>query len=137
MRLVVLVPGAVVGLLVDLLRVLGEHVAHGVGKLLQVAVWHERTSLGFPSPGSGARDLLMLASPLVDLALGGFTGDAVALLDNADQLVAAALHPHHVVVSQLAPLLLHVALELVPVSADGIPVEMHLYLLPVDDTLRP
>src|SRR5690554_3673632 len=86
--------------------------------------------------GSGAGYRLMLAGPLVHLALSGFTGDAVALLDDAHKLVAVALQLHHVVVRQLAPLLPYVALELVPVSADGIPVEMHLDLLPVDHTWR-
>src|SRR5690606_14897333 len=77
---------------------------------------------------SGAMRVGVPPRPLVDLALGGVAGQPVTLLHLADQLVAVAFQGRHVVVGQLAPLLLDLALELVPVAADGVPV--HVCLLP-------
>ena len=51
--------------------------------------------------------------PGADLGLGLLLGDAVASLDLADELVAAALDRQQIVVGELAPLLLHGALGLV------------------------
>ena len=47
----------------------------------------------------------------------------LALLDPADQDVPIALRPREVVVGELPPLLLGLALELVPVALDLVPVD--------------
>src|SRR5262249_15160763 len=56
-----------------------------------------------------------------DLALGLVAGDAVAGLQLADELVAAALDLQQIVVGQLAPLLLHRALGLRPAALHLLP----------------
>src|SRR5262245_11971668 len=59
--------------------------------------------------------------PVADLLAGLLLGDAVGALDAADQDVATALDRGQVVVGQLAPLLLDVALGHVPVALDLLP----------------
>src|SRR5262245_21983677 len=59
--------------------------------------------------------------PVADLLAGLLLGDAVGALDAADQDVATALDRGEVVVGQLAPLLLDVALGHVPVALDLLP----------------
>src|SRR5687768_7964143 len=67
---------------------------------------------------------LLSAFPVVHLLLGLVARAAVALLDLAHQLVAAAFHLVELVVGELAPLLLHAALHLLPVALDGVPVHV-------------
>jgi hypothetical protein len=77
---------------------------------------------------------LHIADPGVDLPLGLVLGDAVTLLDLTNQFDAAAFHDVEVVVSELAPLLLHLAAELLPIAFDTIPV--HGTLTPLVRTSR-
>src|SRR5262249_52739512 len=65
---------------------------------------------------------LHIADPAVDLLLGLVFGDAVALLDLADQLDAASFDCGEIVVSELAPLLLDLAAQLLPITFDTVPV---------------
>src|ERR1700730_10728712 len=60
--------------------------------------------------------------PRVDLTLRLILGDAVAFLDAADELVLLAADDSQVVLGQLAPLLLHLAGELLPIAFDAIPI---------------
>src|SRR5581483_150985 len=62
--------------------------------------------------------------PLADLLLGLVLADAVGVLDLADELVTLAADDVEVAVGQLAPLLLHGALRLLPVSCDAIPIHL-------------
>src|SRR4029077_10504049 len=57
-----------------------------------------------------------------DLPLGFFLADAVGFLHLARELIATALDHVELIVGELAPLLLHFPLELLPVSCDLIPV---------------
>src|SRR6478609_5763516 len=70
-----------------------------------------------PDRGGGAA---IAALPIGDLLLGLVAADAVALLDATQQLVALAGDDVEIVVGQLAPLLLDLALELLPVALDGV-----------------
>src|SRR5271156_4975743 len=56
--------------------------------------------------------LVLAMRPLVDLLARHIPLDAVALLDSAFQLFPFAVNEGEIVVSQLAPLLLHLALGL-------------------------
>src|SRR5262245_66620233 len=60
--------------------------------------------------------------PGVDFPLGLILGIAVALLQATGELRTLAVDDVHVIVRQLAPLLLDVALELFPVTFDAVPV---------------
>src|SRR5688500_7175578 len=62
--------------------------------------------------------------PAIDLALCLVLGDAVALLDAANQLVLLAVDDRNVVLGQLAPLLLDLAGELLPVAFNAIPIHL-------------
>src|SRR5437899_1055081 len=53
---------------------------------------------------------LVVTFPAADLGFGFLVADAVAGLDLADELLAATLDLHQIVVGELAPLLLHRAL---------------------------
>src|SRR4051812_48075009 len=64
--------------------------------------------------------------PVLHLLLGLVLADAVGVLDLADQLVALAGDPVELVVADLAPLLLDLALHLLPVAFDAIPVHAAL-----------
>src|ERR1043165_9448935 len=70
---------------------------------------------------------LHAVDPAIDLLLRLVLGDAVALLDAADELVLLAVDDGDVVLGQLAPLLLDLAGELLPIAFDTIPI--HLALL--------
>ena len=63
-----------------------------------------------------------IAEPAVDLPLGLVFGNAISLLDLADQLDSAALDAVEVIVAELAPLLLNFAAELLPIAFDSIPI---------------
>src|SRR5690606_5492999 len=60
--------------------------------------------------------------PAVDVLLGVVLSFSVALLEASGEFRALALDYVEVIVGQLAPLLLNLALELLPVSFDLIPV---------------
>src|SRR5205085_2994579 len=62
--------------------------------------------------------------PVGKLPLRLVLADAVGVLDLADQLVALACDLVELVVGQLAPLLLQLALGLLPVSCDAVPVHV-------------
>jgi hypothetical protein len=63
-----------------------------------------------------------IAEPAVDLPLGLVFGNAISLLDLADQLDSAALDAVKVIIGELAPLLLNFAAELLPIAFDSIPI---------------
>src|SRR5690606_9199965 len=65
---------------------------------------------------------LELVRELLELALGLLDRDALALLQLAEELVAAARDLVEIVVGELAPALLQAALELLPVALDAVPV---------------
>src|SRR5262249_11455980 len=68
-----------------------------------------------------------LGIPILDLSLRFFAGDAVALLDPANQLLSTALDLIDVVIGQLAPALAHFPLELQPLAFEN--VFVHVCLL--------
>src|SRR5262245_49121190 len=69
------------------------------------------------------------SGPVVDLAAGLVLADAVVLLHVPDQLVALARDAIDVIVGQLAPLLLGLALELAPIAFNAVPVHQKLLAL--------
>ena len=73
--------------------------------------------------------VVRLGFPLGELLLGFVLGHAVALLDLAGELVAAAGDDIEVVVGQLAPLLLGLAGDLLPVAFDLVPVHVNLLVV--------
>lgn len=62
------------------------------------------------------------AHPGIDLSFGFVLGDAVAFLNAPEQLVLLAADHGHVVVDELALLLLDLARDLLPVAFDPVPV---------------
>src|SRR5437763_16103719 len=84
-----------------------------------------------PDRGSvpGPLRLGNVPQPAVDLPLGFVPLKTVALLDPADELGALALDQIEIVIGELAPLLLHLAFQLFPISFYAIPI--HGSLLPV------
>src|SRR5262245_65934965 len=70
-----------------------------------------------------------LRVPFIDLFLSLVASDAVALLDLADELFAAALDQIDVVVGQLAPLFADQSLELRPLALKR--VSIHEVLIPL------
>lgn len=73
----------------------------------------------------------MASEPGVDLAFGLFLGLAIDFLNAAGQLFAVASDDIKVVSGQLAPLGLNLALELLPIAFDLIPVHRKLLVLNV------
>src|SRR5260370_13652016 len=71
--------------------------------------------------------------PRFDLTLRLVLGNAVAFLDAADELVLLAADDGQIVFGQLAPLLLHLAGQLLPIAFDAIPI--HVSLLSYADVL--
>jgi len=69
-----------------------------------------------------------ISQPAVDLPLGFIPMYAVTLLDPADELGALAFDQIEIVIGELAPLLLHFAFHLLPVSFNSIPVHRRLLL---------
>ena len=65
--------------------------------------------------------------PLGQLAFGTFSLIPVALLDGPEKLVVAAFGLHQVIVSQLAPLGLDVAFQLLPLAGECIAVHHVLH----------
>src|SRR5262249_9421182 len=66
----------------------------------------------------------------VDLPLSLVLGNTVSLLKSADQLVALSFDLIDIIVSQLAPFLTNLTLELLPVTFNPIPIH---YSTPVVD----
>ena len=62
---------------------------------------------------------------LIGFLLGTGTGIAIAGLQQTNELVVITLDLGNVVVGQLAPLLLHFALDLVPLALQNITVDSH------------
>src|SRR6185295_15473979 len=99
--------------------------AHHAGKK---RLGGNRGASGFPRavtpPLASLRSVLvgLARLPLLQLLLGLVLADAVRVLDLANQLVAITGDAVQVVVGELAPLLLHFALHLLPVAFDAIPV---------------
>src|SRR6185436_12709964 len=99
--------------------------AHHAGKK---RLGGNRGASGFPRavtpPLASLRSVLvgLARLPLLQLLLGLVLADAVRVLDLANQLVAITGDPVQVVVGELAPLLLHFALHLLPVAFDAVPV---------------
>src|SRR5690349_9811542 len=72
-------------------------------------------------PGRYTKRLPALrAVPGVDVLADLILGEAVALLNLAFELVAAAVDDIEIVIGELAPLFLHLALDLLPVPFDAI-----------------
>ena len=77
------------------------------------------------APAAARRPFLRLVDavePSVDLALGLVLGHAIALLKSAAELCALAFDHVEVVVGELTPFLLDLALERVPIAFDTIPI---------------
>ena len=76
------------------------------------------------APGYGQNDakVVHLLPMLLELLFRLFLGDAVSLLDFAEELIALASHDVQIVVGEFAPFLSDRAFELLPVSCHLIPV---------------
>ncbi|CAH1654058.1 hypothetical protein CHELA1G11_10725 [Hyphomicrobiales bacterium] len=72
--------------------------------------------------------------PVIDLPLGFVLRDAIALLQLSGEFRAFTLHDIQIVVGELAPLLLQIPLELLPVTFNAIPI--HITLLYSNDYER-
>src|SRR5512133_115979 len=72
----------------------------------------------------GANDFLHALLPFGELLLRFVLGDAIGFLDLAREAVAFARNHLELVVAQLAPLLFGIALELLPVALDAVPVHL-------------
>src|SRR5690554_1817180 len=82
-----------------------------------------RSARGFPmGPANGAGWGSVATQPVVDIPLRFILRLAVALLNAAGELGALSLDDIQIVIRKLAPLLLDLALELLPISFDLIPV---------------
>jgi hypothetical protein len=84
----------------------------------------------FTVPGDGADQadaasvLRLSVQPVVDVFAHLILGQAVALLDLAFQLIAAAVNLGQIIVGQLSPLLLDFACCLLPVPFDPVPIHL-------------
>src|SRR5580700_2564134 len=80
---------------------------------------------------SRARDLggfVLRLQPIVNVLAHHVFGQAIALLDLAFELVALAVDCGQIIVGELTPLLLDLALGLLPVSFDAVPVHRNLHM---------
>src|ERR1700704_1846871 len=77
---------------------------------------------------AGQGDLFQRPEPVIDILVDLVLGEAVALLQLAFELLAAALDNVEVVVGEFAPLFLGLALELLPVAFNPVPIHRHLLL---------
>src|SRR5262249_46071671 len=75
-----------------------------------------------PHAAGTCGDELDALLPFAELLLCFVLGDSVALLDLADQLVLLAADVVEVVIVELTPLLLDLALELFPIAFDPVPI---------------
>jgi hypothetical protein len=71
----------------------------------------------------------LATAPVIDVAFNTILFDAIPLLDLAFQLVALAGDLVKIIVSEFTPLLLDLALRLLPVSFDPIPIHGRFLLL--------
>jgi hypothetical protein len=62
--------------------------------------------------------------PIVNVLSDLILGQAVSLLDLAFQLLTAAIDRVEIVIGELAPFLLHLPLDLLPISFNAIPVHL-------------
>jgi hypothetical protein len=74
-----------------------------------------KTDFTFYLPG-------LLAIPVFNVLLDLILGEAITLLDLSFELIAATVYGGEVIVGELAPLLLDLAGNLLPVSFNAIPV---------------
>lgn len=73
---------------------------------------------------------LLRAVPVIDIFADLILGEAILFLNQALQLVATPGDPVEIVIGQIAPLFLHFAFDLFPVSFNAIPVhDVLLHLL--------
>jgi hypothetical protein len=79
-------------------------------------------------PGLRVGDVVPVLEELVDLGLCLCPGVAVAGLDLADELIAAALDLVQIVIGELAPLLLDLAAQLSPSATEDIFVHSLIFL---------
>src|ERR1700760_4096019 len=70
--------------------------------------------------------LLQRTEPVVHVFVNLVLGEAVALLQFAFELFAAAFDHVEIVIGEFAPLLLGLALDLLPVTFDLVPIHRHL-----------
>ena len=68
----------------------------------------------------------LLAIPVVNVLLDLILGEAITLLDLSFELIAATVDGSEVIVGELAPLLLDLACDLLPISFNAIPVHDNL-----------
>src|SRR6476659_234920 len=73
-------------------------------------------------PQKKHNQLLQAGEPSIDLFAGLIFGVAVALLKTTLQLVALAVDRGEIIVSEFAPLFLHLAFYLFPISFNSVPV---------------
>jgi hypothetical protein len=85
--------------------------------------------------GGFVQNINGLRLPIRHLTFGFVSGNAVAFLDLADQLIALAGYHIQLVIAQFAPLLLDLAFDLVPIAFDYIPVHQSL-LCELKKTIR-
>jgi hypothetical protein len=62
------------------------------------------------------------AHPVLKLVLGGLAGDAIACLQYSEQCIPSAFDLVEVIVRQLAPLLKHLVLKILPISFHAFPI---------------
>src|SRR5216684_2752876 len=93
------------------------------------------TASGTRRPGvKRARDTSARCQPGIDLPLRLVLGDAVTLLQTAGELLSPALDHVKVVVGELSPLPPNLALELLPVAFDAVPI--HRLAPPEDGSVK-
>src|SRR3982074_2816704 len=66
--------------------------------------------------------------PVIHVLVNLVLGEAVALLQLAFELLAAALDHVEIVVGEFTPLFLGLSLELLPIAFDPVPIHRHLLL---------
>src|SRR5579863_2132802 len=77
--------------------------------------------------------LLQHLEPVVHILVNLILGEAVALLELAFELIAAAFDDVEVIVGKFAPFFLGGALELFPIAFDAVPIHRHLLLCRDDE----
>src|SRR5438552_19080010 len=78
------------------------------------------------SRGFSLRTSFQRLEPVVHILVNLILGEAVALLQLAFELIAAAFDRVEIVVGELAPFLLGLAFELLPVAFDPVPIHCRL-----------
>jgi hypothetical protein len=75
-----------------------------------------------PGPGQKDANVVHLLTMLLELLFRLFLGDAVSLLDFAEELITLSTNDLQIIVGEFAPFLPNCAFELFPVSCHLIPV---------------